>query len=284
VDRVDVVAGRARGVTATLASGRKLTVKAEAVIVAGGALMTPLLLARSGVCGGSGFLGRNLSIHPATSVMAEMSDAVDMSRGIPQSYSIESFADEGLMFEGSSTPIDITSLAIPFVGKKLTAMLDRYRHLASFGLMVQDHGRGRVYAGPGGSPIVRYDLAPRDRLLIQRGVALLSEVYLEAGAKRVFPFVHRFDELRSRSDIQRFAAAKTQAGDFAIAAFHPLGTCRAGTDPRRSCVSPDQEAHDTASLYVCDGSVMPSSLGVNPQLTIMAMALRAAEGIDARLS
>jgi choline dehydrogenase-like flavoprotein len=48
-------------------------------------------------------------------------------------------------------------------------------------------------------------------------------------------------------------------------------------------VGPDHEAHDVRGLYVCDGSAVPSSLGVNPQLTIMAMSLRAAEIIDARL-
>jgi choline dehydrogenase-like flavoprotein len=285
VDRVDVVAGRARGVTATLSSGRKLTVKAEAVVVAGGALMTPLLLARSGVGNTSGWLGKNLSIHPATSVLADMGDEViDMSRGIPQSYAIESFADEGLMFEGSSTPPDLTALAIPYVGKRFTELVDRYAHLASFGLMVQDHGRGRVIAGPGGSPIIRYDLGERDLALIQRGLAVLADVFLRAGARRVLPFVHGHDEVSSPADVARLAAARIRPGDLSVAAFHPLGTCRAGADPRRSCVSPDLETHDTAGLFVCDGSVMPSSLGVNPQLTIMAMALRAAEGIDARLS
>ena len=284
VDRVDVVAGRARGVSATLASGRKLTVRADAVVVAGGALMTPLLLGRSGVCGASGWLGRNLSIHPASSVFAEMDEPVDMSRGIPQSYAIESFAEEGLMFEGSSTPLDITALAIPYVGRAFSDLVDRHRHLASFGMMVQDHGRGRIHAGPGGSPVIRYDLAPRDRALLQRGIALLSELFLRAGARRVFPFVHRHDEVTSAADVERLARADLRAGDFSVAAFHPLGTCRAGSDPRRSCVGPDHEAHDVESLFVCDGSVMPSSLGVNPQLTIMAMALRAAEAIDAKLS
>lgn len=284
VSRVDIVAGRARGVTATLSSGATLKVKADAVIVAGGALMTPLLLARSKACQTSGWLGRNLSVHPASGMLAEFDEIIDMGSSIPQSYAIETFAEEGLMFEGSSLPPDITALNIPWTGRRFTDVIERYRHLALFGFMVQDRGRGSVHEGPNGSPLLRYSISPHDLAQLHRGFTVLSEVFLKAGAKRVMPFIRGHEELKTMRDVEALRAAKMGAKDFDGAAFHPLGTCRAGTDPRRSCVGPDHEAHDVAGLYVCDGSVMPSSLGVNPQITIMAMALRAAEGIDARLS
>jgi len=82
------------------------------VVVAGGALLTPLLLSRSGLCGSSG-ARQELSIHPATKVMALFDEVIDMSRGIPQSYAIDSYAREGIMFEGASTPLDVTAVAIP---------------------------------------------------------------------------------------------------------------------------------------------------------------------------
>ena len=109
---------RARRSSRASRSGRTLTVRAEAVVVAGGALLTPLLLERSGLCGSSGWLGKNLSIHPATKVMALFDEAIDMSRGIPQSYAIESYVREGIMFEGASTPLDVTAVAIPWVGRR----------------------------------------------------------------------------------------------------------------------------------------------------------------------
>jgi len=71
---------------------------------------------------------------------------------------------------------------------------------------------------------------------------------------------------------------------FDITAYHPLGTCRIGTDPKTSVLGPDFEAHEVERLFVADGSALPSALGVNPQLTIMAMALKAGEIIDRRLS
>ena len=69
------------------------------------------------------------------------------------------------------------------------------------------------------------------------------------------------------------------AGDFALMSYHPLGTCRMGRDPKTSVVGLDHQAHDLPGFYVVDGSTVPTSLGVNPQLTIMAMAARAADGI-----
>ncbi len=283
VEMVDVVAGRARGISARLRSGRRLTVRAEVVVVAAGALSTPGLLRQSGLCGTSGWLGKNLSIHPATKVMGLFDEDIDMSTGIPQSYSIDAYAEDGLMFEGGSTPLDVTALAIPWVGDRFMDLMARYRHLATFGFMLQDKSRGEVRGGAGGLPAILYQQSAEDRARMQRGLATLCEVFLEAGATRVLPMVVGCEEVSSRADIERLRTMPLRGGDFEITAFHPLGTCRMGTDPARSCLGPDQEAHDTAALYVTDGSAIPSSLGANPQMTIMALALRTAELIDDRL-
>ena len=155
--------------------------------------------------------------------------------------------------------------------------------MATFGFMIQDTSRGEVRRSPLGSPIVTYDMNDDDLARMQKGLEILSEVFLAAGARRVLPLIIGQQEIASKADLERLRARKLRAGDFEIAAFHPLGTCRVGVDPERSCVGPDHEAHDVAGLYVTDGSAVPSSPGVNPQMTIMAMALRAAEIIDSRL-
>ncbi len=283
VERVDVVAGRARGVTARLGSGRILRVHAEVVVVAGGSLLTPGLLGRSQVATRSGWLGKNLSVHPASRVMAMFDEEIDMSRGIPQSYTIDEFRRQGLMFEGASTPLDVTAAAIPYVGEKFTRTIERYPNLAQFGFMIRDTSRGEIRSGPKGFPIIRYDLNRRDTARMQHAIEILSEVFLRAGATRVMPMVHGFGEIKADRDLEAFRRRRLEPGDFEVTAYHPLGTCRMGTDPEKSCVGPDGEAHDTANLHVADGSVIPSSLGVNPQMTIMAMALRTAEAIDSRL-
>jgi choline dehydrogenase-like flavoprotein len=284
VASIDVVAGRARGVRGTLGDcGRTFRVRAEAVVVAGGALMTPLLLAKNGVVRHP-MLGRNLSIHPATKVMSVFDEDIDMSRGIPQGYGIDTYAEEGIMFEGASTPLDVTAIAVPWIGAKFVEVMEAYRHVATFGFMIKDTSRGSVRAGPGGSPLIFYDMNADDTRRMQRGLAILCEVFLAAGARRVLPFVAGLDEVRSMADVSALRTRKLAPSDVEVTAFHPLGTCRIGSDPRTSVLGPEHETHAVERLFVTDGSAVPSSLGVNPQMTIMAMALRAAEGIDARLS
>lgn len=288
VTNIDVVAGRARGVRATLGrptksgSVRRLTVRADAVVIAGGALMTPVLLKQARALHAP-MLGKNLSIHPASKVLALFAEQVDQYRGIPQSYTIDHHADDDILFEGGSLPPDVASLAFPWTGQRFIDAMERYRHLATFGFMIKDHSRGEVRVGPGGRPLITYRLNQRDTALLQRGIETLCEVFQEAGAERVLPLVYGHDEVTTKTALSELRARRLRPTDFEVTAYHPLGTCRVGTDPQRSCLGPDHEAHEVESLYVCDGSAIPSSLGVNPQMTIMAMALRAAEIIDSRL-
>ncbi len=284
VDTINMVAGRARGVTASLGPRRegrrrpKLTVKADAVIVAGGTLMTPLLLQRSGL-GKSPSLGKNLSIHPASKVFALFDDRVEQWRGIPQGYSVDQFQDEGLMFEGGSVPFHIAALGVPWTGRRFMDLMAQYPHLATFGFMIQDESRGEVRAGPGGSPLVIYRLNDRDVRLMQRGFETLCEIFQAAGARRVLPLLAGHDEATTPEALARLRASRIRAGDMEITAYHPLGTCRVGAD-EGACLDPDHQLRGARGVYVCDGSAVPSSLGVNPQMTIMAMALRAAEIVD----
>ena len=150
VDRIDVVGGAARGVQARLGSGRRLKVRADAVVVAGGALMTPLVLRQAGLCGGSPALGKNLSIHPATKTLALFDEVIDMAHGIPQGYSIDELADEGIMFEGGS----VSARAL---GRERTrrgsdgassSSWGTTCNLALFGFMVEEHVAWRSATRP----------------------------------------------------------------------------------------------------------------------------------------
>jgi choline dehydrogenase-like flavoprotein len=282
VTQIDVVAGKARAVRGVLGSGKKFVVKAEAIVVSGGALMTPVLLSRAGVCKGSP-VGKNLSIHPASKVMALFDEPIDMASAIPQGYCVDQFKDEGLMLEGASTPLDVTALAIPWVGHRYMEVMEKFRHLATFGFMIEDTSRGEVRPGPGGSPLITYNLNEKDVARMARGASIVAELFIAAGAQRVFTFFPGAQEVYTLDGARAIADLKLRAGDIEVTAYHPLGTCRMGVDPKRSVVGPDHETHEIESLYIVDGSAVPSPLGVNPQMTIMAMALRAAEGIDARL-
>jgi choline dehydrogenase-like flavoprotein len=258
-----VKARRIEGRT-VLADG--LRVEADRIVVACGTLHTPGLLRRSGIRHPA--LGRNLSIHPATGAWALMDEEVDMARGVPQSYCVDEFASEGIMFEGVAGPPDYLAMAVPYVGRRHRELMLRYRNVAQFGLMVSDTSRGRVRG-----PIVRYDLNRRDAATIERGIVRLAELLFAAGAKSVFVPVAGVRELTG-GDVRPLEQRRIRRRDLKLMAFHPLGTARAG---RGGVLDSDLRVRGTERVYVSDGSAVPTALGVNPQMTIMALATRLGE-------
>ncbi len=284
VDRVRLEGGRAVGVEAVSPSGARLGVRAKAVVLACGSLCTPVMLLAQGLGTASGQVGRNLSIHPATAALGIFDEEVGGFASVPQGYGIDEFHDEGLLFEGSSLPLEITAAMIPGFGPAWTAMIEEAQRSVLFGFLVKDSSRGRVFAGPDGNARIFYWLNAQDRKKAQRGLALLARMYFAAGAREVLPPVKGFERLRSLADVERFESASLAARHIDLTAYHPVGTCRMGTRPDRSVVGPDQQVHGVPGLYISDASVFPGSPGVNPQMTIMALALRAAEGVERAVS
>ena len=276
VERVRLDGGRAVGVEGTC-GGRRVTVHAKAVVLACGALLTPVLLLRQGLANGSQQVGRNLSIHPAAGATALFDEEVNGLRAVPQGYCIDEFKDEGLMFEGASAPLDMTALTHAGWGPSWMAMLEEFPRALMFGFMVKDTSRGRVRAGPGGEPLLTYWLNAQDQKRIRRGLTILARVFFAAGAREVHLPAHGNPVLKRLEDASRIEDLGLRARDVDLTAYHPLGTCRMGADRSSSVVGPTHEAWDVPGLFVSDGSVMPGSLGVNPQVTIMALALRASE-------
>lgn len=282
VEQVLVERGAAVGVRGVSAAGA-LTVRAKVVVLACGALMTPVLLQQNGLADTSGQVGRNLSIHPASAALALYDESVNPSRTVPQGYAIDEFADEGLYFEGGTTPLELTAASLGGYGPGFMALMEQFDRTFNFGFMVKDTSRGRVTPGADGSPRISYWLNDADLRQVQRGFSILSRVYFAGGAKEVQLPVMGHTRLRSLRDVEAFEGSRLAARHVDLTAYHPLGTAKMGVDPLRSVVDGTHETHDVHHLFICDGSAVPSSLGVNPQLTIMAMSLRAAEFIHRRV-
>jgi choline dehydrogenase-like flavoprotein len=270
VHTVVVSGGQARGVEARLAGGGRLAVEASAVVLAAGTIHTPRLLERNELGRGSGQLGRNLSLHPATATFALMDEVVDMARGVPQSFYVDEFAHEGVMLEGIAGPPAYAAMALPLTGERHAQAMADYRNLAQFGLMVSDSSRGQV-SWVAGRPVIRYDLDDADLRRFRSGLARLQELFRAAGARDVY--------LPLPGDV---TPARAQRRHLKLMAFHPLGTARADARPAHGVVDGDLAVHGVEGVYVADGSVVPSSLGVNPQMTIMALATRLAVHLTGR--
>jgi choline dehydrogenase-like flavoprotein len=274
-EKIDVAGGRARGVDARTKAGARLRVDCEVVVVAGGAIHTPLLLKRNGLGLDSGELCRNLALHPATAVRARFAEQIDMARGVVQSYYVDEFCDEGIMFEGAAGPPDYLAMGFPFSREAHRELVLDYLHMAQFGVMVSDTSRGSVRALPRGAFHISYELNDEDLHTFKRGVELLCEMYWAAGAEAIYPPVEGIGVLRD-GDMETIRRHDLRASELTLAAFHPMGTARADARPAHGVVDGDLRLHGVEGVYVSDASALPSSLGVNPQITIMALATRLA--------
>ncbi|MFN7956307.1 MAG: GMC family oxidoreductase, partial [bacterium] len=284
-DRVWMEGRNAVGVEVVCTTTKaRYRIRARATILAGGALPTPVLLQRQGLANASGQVGRNLSVHPASAISALLNERVDPYDHVPQGYAVTQFVREGILILGALMPVDAAAAYFLAQGRSYVDLMDTYANVASLGVMVEDHARGTVRPGPNGFPIIRYRMAKQDVAQLQRGLVEAGRVYLAAGATKLMPSVLGHPMLDGTRGLEEFARADIGAHQFLMIGFHPLGTCRMGNDPRTSVVDSDHAAHDVPGLFIVDGSVVPSPPGVNPQMTIMALAHRAASRIAARVA
>jgi choline dehydrogenase-like flavoprotein len=280
--RVLVEDGRAVGVRCRVRArdnGRPgaYTVRARrAVIAAGGALGTPELLQRSGLGGPQ--VGRNLHIHPACWVGARYEEEVRGWDGVMQSFYIDEWEDERVLLEATFTPLAFGGAWLAGAGSShQQAMLD-FGHVGSIGVHLSDRSSGRTGLGTGGSLRASYRLTRDDANRLAYGIARAAEVHFAAGASEVYPNIARVGVLRP-GDLAEFEATDFSPSELRLEAFHPMGTARIAADPREGACAPDGSVNGTRDLYVADASLFPTSVGVNPMMTVIAFAKRIARGI-----
>ncbi len=262
--------------------GRQFTVKARRVVLACGTLSTPQLLWEMDLGGPT--VGQGLTIHPSATVSARFAhDLRGFDSLVPSSYCIDEFRDQGFMLISANLPLDFGAMPLQFVGQKLIREMERFHHFGNFGVLLAETSRGRLARLPGGQVVCNYHLNEQDTRKLQHALALLCELYFEAGAEVCYPAVRGWPEIRSPAELERFRRDRIKAGQLLMTAYHPLGTCRMGRDPRTSVVTPSYEVRGVKGLSVVDGSVIPGPLGVNSQLTVMAFARRAADVLHRQL-
>ena len=278
VERVEIDRGRATGVTGRISGGlmgkpsRPFRVRARAVVVACGTLHTPVLLFNSGLGRATPALGRNVTLHPALRVSALFDDVVAGWNGALQSVYSDHFAGEGITLVGVYSAVNMLAAALPGVGAAHRRLIrDMPRH-GVFGAMVHDEGGGSVRLGTGREPILTYKMAPRDLARLRRSITILAEMAFAGGAREVYLPIFGTAAIDSLDKVKKLESEPLDARRIECLAFHPLGSARMATDARRGVVDPSGQSYEVEDLYVADGSILPTSIGVNSQLPIMSMA------------
>lgn len=283
-DRILEERGRAVGIEGVATNGRRITVRARVVVLAGGGLPTPAFLLSRGLCNGSGQVGRNLTLHPSGAILGVFEERTEPSKYIPQAYYSGEFLRQGVLLSAAQPDLNIGAIMFPYSGRRLMEAMELLPHVAGVAVVLRDASpNGRVRADIAGKPVVTYNLQPADVENFHFGLLRAAEMFFAAGAKRLIPALIGGDFVNSPADLAALRRTPPHVSQIALTSYHPLGTCKMGLDPKTSVVAPDHQAHDLPGLFIVDGSTVPTALGVNPQITIMAMATRAASKIDAAL-
>ncbi|MFE5214040.1 MULTISPECIES: GMC family oxidoreductase [unclassified Streptomyces] len=282
VERVLVDADRPGGPRAAgvrvRRDGGAFEILAPLVVVAAGALQSPQLLRRSGL-GRHPRLGRNLSVHPATSVAGRFAEPVTAWKGVLQSVGVEEHHARGVLIEATATPPGMGSFVLPGLGAELRRELEGADRLATLGAMIADRPSGRVLGRD--RTLLRYDLDRRDAGRLMHAVRAMGELLFAAGAEEVLTGVPATPRVRTLAELDTVLAG-TSARQLHLTAYHPTGTVAAGADPQRCPADPEGRLRGVRGVLVADASVLPSCPQVNPQVSIMAAALAITEAHTCR--
>ncbi len=263
--------GRAVGVRGRAAGGGGVAGAGAGGGRAPRAGQTPALLLSSGLRQGP--VGHNFQCHPGVSMAGRFPEPVRMWEGATQGHEVIGLRHEGLKFETLGFGPAILAARLPGVGRNLAARVADLDHHLDWGVAVKAEAQGRVRVWRG-RPIVTFRPTRRDVARFRRGLRVLGEMMLAAGADHVLPGVRggptQTDRPADLAALERDGPRSARA--FTAAITHMFGTCAMASDPRRGVVRPDFRHHAVDGLYVADSSVFPTNTGVNPQIPIMALA------------
>ena len=281
--RVDKIVGRSNrvsGVRCTLGDGSRLEVHAREVVLSAGALSSSALLSRSGYGGKQ--VGQGVAFNLAVPMVAEFEERIGAHEGLGITHWLEPPPGSGFVLETWFQPIVLMSLLMPGWFDEHERNMSNYDHMACIGAVVASAPEGRVR--PGRSPRaldMKYTPSQPDLRRLRDGMKLAGRVLLAGGATRVMPPSFRFQEYRTAASLERLPGDLQDASDVLVNTSHPQGGNRLSRTSRDGVVDPEFRVHGVENLHVCDASVFPSAILVNPQLTVMALAACAAERIAA---
>lgn len=300
---IDHRGGEVRGVRAAAIdpkTRRKLgevVVKAPRVCLSASATGTPAILKRSDVPDPTDTTGSGLRIHPAVVAAGEFDKPVRAWRGIPQSYECTEFLDfesvhgdhdgekdddvgrRSWIIPAFAHPVG-TATMLPGWGTRHRKLMERYDRLAVFTAMIHDETAGTV--NPDGEFGVEIDYWPNrsDRRELTFGLARCAELLFAAGAKKVYVPTHPVRELSPGDSLAPLRDLTLQPGVTEVTGVHPMASVPMGDDPKKAAVDSHGKHHHLDGLWIADGSLFPSSIGVPPQVSIYALGLHVGGAIS----
>lgn len=267
--RLNISHGQALSADVIINGYQRRTIRFGHVFVCAGAIQTPALLQRSGLHKN---IGLTLAVHPTVKLSARFDDEVNVSDDVPV-HQVKEFAPD-LSFGGSASHPGLIALSLLDQWSDFKGALPHWRNMAVYYAAITSEGRGRVLSVPGlVDPIVTYRLTARDRHLLGSGIGRLSLLMLEAGAREVYPSFRSAPIVRNRRDLAT-AQLRFRATQASVMTVHLCSTVPMGQDQARCGADSFGRVHGTVNIHVNDASLLPDAPGVNPQGSVMAIAVR----------
>ena len=303
IESVNVQSGVATGVEgeyiSTSGSRFKVSIRAKAVVISCGSVKTPALLLSSGIKGKN--IGSNLRLHPTTAVSGHFKDEIRAWDGPPQTVVVTKFLhsdgpSHGFWIEAAPSHPGLFALSAPWrdgVSNK-EYMKDWFNYSSASIVLLKEWGSGRVFLNKRGGVEVSYRLDQRDRSNMVAGMKETARILVAAGATGLSSLhsegvdvISGNGENLTTRELERFCDQIERRGIAAnrimLFSAHLMGSCRMSSDESVGAVNTDCEVHGVKNLFVADGSVFPTSLGVNPMITIMSLARQTAQVVAKRL-
>jgi len=254
----------------------KITVNAKVVMIAAGSIASSYLLLNNSIA--TDRAGVGLALHPAPFIIGDFPYQIKANQGIPMAYTLHQFGvtngveEGGFLIEGIFVPPLQFALLIAGSGVQHDLM-ERYDHFAMAGVLVRDDPKGSITLTDQGFPRVAYTLSPRDLDNISKGAEIIAKMWFKLGATRVVTSHMNKAILGSEEEIPELVnAIKNDPQSLLLGSAHPQGGNRMGSDQATCVVDSNCKVYGFKNLFVCDASVFPTAVGVNPQLTVMSLA------------
>jgi choline dehydrogenase-like flavoprotein len=259
-----------KGVTCRFRDGRRLDVRGNTFVISAGAVSSSLLLKNSGIA--TDRAGKRLAFNMGSPITAVFPGILDSYDGLQISHYLRPSPDRGFVVETWFNPPVAQALTMPGWFEDHERNMRRYNRMTCAGILVGTEGNAEARRGGLTGREVSYEPTRADLEKLLDGLMLVGRAFLAAGAECVIPTTFDYHEFRTPEDLRRLPELVKDASDITLGTGHPQGGNPMSADPKNGVVDPEFRVHGYRNLYVVDASVFPTSIGVNPQLTVMALA------------
>ena len=255
----------------------RIRVNAKVIILSAGSIASSNLLQKSQIGGPN--VGNGVALHPAPFVIGHFKENVYGNRGIPMSYTCHQFGvtnsveNGGFLIESIFLPVFQMAIAIPTFAADHKRMMMEFDRYTMAGVMTRDEPTGKVSISYNGNPKLEYNLSTQTIDSMARGMSIVAKMWFDVGATSIITSHVDVPEIKTKADIPNIKyAVRNNPNGLLVGSAHPQGGNRMGDNKDECVVDSDCKVFDFNNLYVCDASVFPTAIGVNPQLTVMALA------------